>query len=70
MNKSKEMLKEMASKLSEEDAAEVLRFARWLRGEEGEELTRSEIKAVERGKAQIKAGQAYRWREVQRSTAR
>lgn len=69
MRTVKERLKGVVDKLSDEDAAQVLRFTRWLRGEEGEVLTPGEYKALDRGLAQLRAGKARPWREIRRTPA-
>jgi hypothetical protein len=61
--------KRLLDGLPEGDVAEVIRFARWLTGEEAEELTPSEYAALDRGIAQARAGKVKPWREVRRKAA-
>jgi hypothetical protein len=66
MNVARKKVRDMAERLTDEDAAEVVRFIRWLSGDDAETLTPAENDSLDRGIAQAKAGRTRPWREVRR----
>ncbi|MEW6048840.1 MAG: hypothetical protein AB1609_20580 [Bacillota bacterium] len=67
MATTKETLRELVERLTDEQAQEVLDYTRWLLTEgEGEEFSASDLAAVRRGLADIQAGRLRPWEEVRR----
>jgi len=58
---TKNLVQEKIKKLPEKDIRIVAQFLYWL---EGERLTKSELEAVKRGKAEIDCGEFVEWRNV------
>lgn len=61
---TKEMIKEKVEAMLEKQAKIIAQFLLWL---EGEKLTRTELKRVELGKAEIDRGEYIEWRDVAKS---
>lgn len=58
---TKDLIKERVNKMPEKQAQIVVRFLFWL---EGEELSKTELKKVEQGKAEIDRGEWIDWRKI------
>ena len=58
---AKDLIKERVNEMPEKQAQIVARFMFWL---EGETLSKTELKKVERGKAEIDRGEWVDWREA------
>ena len=62
---TKDEIRQIVDALSEDEAAELLAYARWLR-DPGETLTDEEVNRVERGEEQIRRGETVTWDDLRR----
>jgi hypothetical protein len=66
MSGTKQELKKVVRKLSEDESRIILKFAEWLQDQK-EELTETELAILNRGEQQIKKGDFVWWRDVKRT---
>ncbi|BDG59806.1 hypothetical protein [Caldinitratiruptor microaerophilus] len=70
MATTKEDLHALVDRLTNDQAQELLEYARWLLGEEDDRLSADDLAAVKRGLADIRAGRVRPWEEVRRTLGR
>jgi cytochrome c553 len=65
MATTKDELRQILDALSDEDAAELLEYARWLR-QTGETLSDEEVARVTEGEEQLRRGERVSWDTLRR----